>query len=238
MDNAVYTTLSRQAGLLQELQVLAHNVANASTAGYRREGLVFAEYIRGLGRDEDSLSMAAPIVRRIDLSQGVMKPTGGALDLAIQGPGFFQIEDPAGEPLLTRAGAFTANEAGEITAPDGRRLLDIGGAPVVVPPGARDLAVGRDGTVSADGAPIAQLALVVPEDPLTLSRRPDGRFAAGNVVPAEGAAVLQGFVETSNVNPVREITRLIEVQRAYEQGAGFLDREDERIRAAIRTLGQ
>jgi flagellar basal-body rod protein FlgF len=236
MDNAGYTTLSRQTGLLREMQVVAHNIANASTTGFRREGVTFSEFIRALGDGDDSLSMTVPLVRRIDQSQGVLSLTGSPYDLAIEGPGFFQVETPEG-PLLTRAGAFATNAAGEMVTADGRRLLDIGGAPIFVPPDA-DLAVARDGTVSAGGVALGQVALVVPADPMTLSRRPAGLFAAGAVEPAEGAVVMQGFVERSNVDPIAEIARMIEVQRAYEQGASFLDREDERIRAVIQTLGR
>jgi flagellar basal-body rod protein FlgF len=237
MDNVGYTTLSRQSGLLRELQMLANNVANVSTAGFRREGLVFSEHIEALGRDEESLSMANPLVRAIDLTQGTLTPTGGALDLGIEGDGFFQVETPQG-PMLTRAGAFATNEAGEIVTPDGRRLLDVGGAPIFVPPGAADVSVARDGTVSAGGQPVGQVALVVPADVTTLARDPSGLFTAAEVRPAGQAVILQGFVEASNVNPIVEIARLIEVQHAYEQGAKFLEQDHQRIRDLIQTLGR
>jgi flagellar basal-body rod protein FlgF len=222
---------------MQELQMVANNIANASTTGFRREGLVFSEFIQRLGREDESLSMTTALVRDIDLSQGTLVPTGSPFDLAIEGDGFFQVETPEG-PMMTRAGAFTANEAGELSTMDGRRVLDIGGAAIFVPPGAADLAVSRDGTVSAAGLPIGQVAVVVPTDRNSLSRHASGLFTASGVEPAQNAVVLQGFVEKSNVNPIAEITRMIEVQHAYEQGAKFLDREDERIRAVISTLGR
>jgi flagellar basal-body rod protein FlgF len=236
MDNVSYTTLSRQSGLLRELQMLANNVANVSTAGYRREGLVFSEHIARLGRREESLSMANPLVRAIDLAQGNLVPTGSPFDLGIEGDGFFQVET-AGGPMLTRAGAFATNEAGEMVTPDGRRLLDVGGAPIFVPPGAQP-AIGRDGTVSAGGQPVGQVALVVPTDVTTLARDPSGLMTAAEVQPAENAVILQGFVEQSNVNPIVEIARLIEVQHAYEQGAKFLEQEHQRIRDVIQTLSR
>lgn len=235
MDNPGYVTLTRQSGLLREMQAIAHNIANASTTGFRREGVIFSEFVRNLGGEEAPLSMATARARQTSLVQGGLSFTGGSLDLAIEGPGFFRVETDQGE-RLTRAGHFAIDAEGRLVNPDGFRLLDEGGAPIQVPPGA-EVAVARDGTISADGQPVAQLGLVVPEDPSQLSRLSGTLHEAGDaVVPAEGAVIHQGFLEDSNVSPITEMARMIEVQRAYEAGQKFLDREDERIRAVIQTL--
>ena len=105
MENALYTTLTRQSGLMAEMQAVANNIANLSTTGFRAEGAIFAEYVAALDRGQDSLSMARAAGRRIDLAQGAMQPTGGMFDFAIEGDGFFLIQTPEGE-ALTRAGAF------------------------------------------------------------------------------------------------------------------------------------
>lgn len=236
MDAAGYTTLTRQSGLMREMQVVAHNIANISTAGFRREGVVFSEHIARLD-DSPSLSMAYANARHVDLSQAGVSNTGGTFDFAIQGEGFFLIDTPEGE-RLTRAGSFTPSAEGELVTPDGMRLLDLGGAPVFVPPGARVISLGEDGTLSADGAPVAQIGLWRPVDPLSLQHQAGTLFSAGEVEPAEGAKLLQGFLEDSNVEPVSEIARMIEVQRAYELGQKFLDAEDSRVRGVIQTLGR
>ncbi|MCR8724367.1 flagellar hook-basal body complex protein [Frigidibacter sp. ROC022] len=238
MDNIGYTTLSRQSGLLKELEVVANNIANASTTGFRREDVTFAEFIDRLGKGDDSLSMTAALVRRIDSSQGTLNPTGGPFDLAIQGEGYFLIGTPQG-PMLTRAGDFTTNESGELVTPEGHHLLDLGGAPIFVPPDAGDFAIGTDGTVQANGLPLAQIGLVAPDDPTDLQRRGNGLFESpGGFSPVADAVILQGFTEAANVNPIAEISRLIEVQRSYEQGQKFMDQEDERIRNVIQTIGR
>lgn len=238
MDNVGYTTLSRQTGLLQELQVVANNIANAQTTGFRREEATFAEYIDQLGRQDESLSMTASLVRRIDQTQGAISPTGSPFDLAIQGEGYFQIGTPGGV-MLTRSGSFSTNQNGEMVTPDGHPLLDLGGAPIFVPPDARDFAIGRDGTVQANGLPLAQVGLVVPSDPLALQRRGAGLFESpGGVLPVPEPVMLQGFTEASNVNPITEISRMIEVQHAYEQGQKFMESEHERIRSVISTVGR
>lgn len=236
MDAAGYATLNRQSGLMREMGVVANNIANSSTTGFRREGVVFSEYVAVLDQDP-SLSMADASGRLVDLSQSTLSQTGGQYDLAIQGDGFFLIETPQGE-RLTRAGSFTPNAAGELVTPDGYRVLDAGGAPVFVPPDARGVAIAADGTMSADGQPIAQIGLWQPTDPLSLRHQARTLFEAGALEPAEGATILQGMLEDSNVEPVSEIARMIEVQRAYELGQKFLDAEDERVRGVISTLGR
>lgn len=237
MDNAGYVTLTRQSGLMREMQLVANNIANLSTTGFRREGVVFAEHVKALEGRNPSLSMANAAGRLSSPMQGALEGTGGPLDVAIEGEGFFMLETPEGE-RLTRAGAFRSNDAGELVNPDGFRVLDAGGAPIFVPPQARGIGIAADGTISADGAPIAQLAVVRPLDPLTVTRAAGVLFATDSgVEPVEAPTVLQGHLEASNVEPVTEIARMIAVQRAYELGQSFLEREDERIRGVVQTLG-
>lgn len=236
MDAAGYTTLNRQSGLMREMQAVANNIANMSTTGFRREGVVFSEYVSRMDGDP-SLSMAYASGRNIDLSQAGLTQTGGSFDFAIQGEGFFLIETPEGQ-RLTRAGSFTPSAEGELVNPDGYRLLDAGGAPIFVPPDAGVVGMSADGTISAGGQPLAQVGLWQASDPNTLQHQGGTLFAANAVEPVEGGQILQGYVEDSNVNPVSEISRMIEVQRAYELGQTFLDREDARVRGVIETLGR
>lgn len=236
MDAAGYATLNRQSGLMREMGVVANNIANASTTGFRREGVVFSEYVTALDQDP-SLSMAHASGRHVDLSQSTLSQTGGQFDFAIQGEGFFLIETPQGQ-RLTRAGTFTPSAEGELVTPDGYRLLDAGGAPIFVPPDAKGVAMASDGTLSTGGQPIAQVGLWQPADPLSLRHQAGTMFSADAVEPAEGATVLQGMLEDSNVEPVSEIARMITVQRAYELGQKFLDSEDERVRGVIQALGR
>ncbi|MDP5327563.1 MAG: flagellar hook-basal body complex protein [Paracoccaceae bacterium] len=238
MDNSTYTTLTRQSGLMREMEAVAHNIANMSTTGFRREGVIFAEHVKALDGNEPSLSMANASARHIDLSAGALTQTDGTFDFAIQGDGFFLVETPQGE-RLTRAGSFTPDAAGELVNMDGHRLLDGGGTPIFIPPDAQDIALAADGTLSADGRPLSQIGLWLPEVPTDLIHEQGVLFhAEQGIVPTETATILQGFTEGSNVEPITEIARMIEVQRAYEMGQTFLDREDQRIRSVIQTLGR
>ncbi|WP_299847486.1 flagellar hook-basal body complex protein [uncultured Roseovarius sp.] len=235
MENTGYTTLTRQTGLLREMQVVANNIANSATTGFRQEGLIFSEFVRSTG-DGPSLSMASADVRNTSMLQGALTQTGGDLDLAIEGGGFFMIETPSGE-RLTRAGNFALSAEGDLVTNDGFRVLDAGGAPVFIPPDATGLGISPDGTVSADGRPISQIGLVQPVDPIDLIREDGVMFRTeGEVEPIEDGRVLQGFLEGANVDPVGQIARMIEVQRAYEMGQSFLDAENKRILSALDTF--
>lgn len=235
MESTGYVTLTRQSGLMREMQVVANNIANSATAGFRREGVAFTEFVKRTG-DGPSLSMAAAHARLLDPTEGALTRSGGTFDFAIRGEGYFLIETERG-PRLTRAGAFTPGEDGVLRNPDGHALLDAGGTPVTIPGGMRNVLLGSDGTLSGDGLPLGQIGLWLPSDPLALRHEGGTVFDGGEAVPATDFRLIQGSIEESNVEPVSEIARMIEVQRAYELGQAFLDREDERMRGVIRTLG-
>ena len=237
MDNAIYTNITRQSGLLREMQVVANNIANMATTGFRAEGVIFAEHVRALDGQADSLSMATASGRTISSRQGALDQTGSPFHIAIEGEGFFLVQTPQGE-ALTRAGNFLRAGAGELVTPDAHVLLEGGGAPVFVPPDAASVSLAQDGTLSADGQPLTQIGLWRPIDPTEMSRQSGTLFTvASGVEPSEGAVLIQGAVEKSNVDPIAQIARMIEVQRAYELGQSFFDGEDQRIRDFLRTAG-
>ena len=220
------------------MRVVANNIANASTTGFRAEGIIFSEYVEVLSNDHDSLSMATGRVRNTMDAQGVLKQTNGTFDLAIEGDGFFLIQTPDGE-RLTRAGHFTPSANGDLVTADGYPVLDAGGSPVFVPVGAGRVAIGADGVMSVSGQLVGQIGIVVPTNPEGLIREGGTRFAAPDGFDiAQNGRVVQGFLEGSNVNPTLQIARMIEVQRAYELGQSFLDKEDERIRAVMQAIGR
>ncbi|SEO07310.1 flagellar basal-body rod protein FlgF [Salinihabitans flavidus] len=235
MDNAGYTTLTRQVGLMREMNIVANNIANAATTGYRQEGLIFSEYVHA-SENGSSLSMARGSIRNTSQEHGALTRTNGQFDLAIEGDGFFLIEAPNGE-RLTRAGSFSPNAQGDLVNMDGHRLLDIGGAPVFVPPDSRDINIAGDGTLSSNGRPLTQIGIYQPVNPIGLKREDGVMFHAEDGVElTQGSRILQGFVEGSNVDPISQIARMIEVQRAYEMGQSFLESENERIRNALKAL--
>ena len=237
MDNALhYLALNRQVGLRREMTAIANNVANIDTPGYRREGLVFAEFVQRTGAGE-SLSMADSGASFASADQGELRMTGAALDLALESEGFFQTRSADG-PLLTRAGAFQRSPEGLLVTSDGRPVLDTGGGTIFLPPDAASVSVAADGTLSVDGAAQAQLG-VVPAPPEALTRVGGTAFApTEGVEPVAAPRIRQGALELSNVGPVEEIARMIAVGRAYQQAQTLISDEDERLRETVRKLGQ
>ncbi|MEO1554729.1 MAG: flagellar hook-basal body complex protein [Pseudomonadota bacterium] len=235
MSNSIYATISRQDGLLKELQVVANNLANSNTTGYKTDRAVFAEYIVNTGHQTPSLSMGALSGHTFDLAQGTVDFTGGQFDIAIQGEGFFALQTPEGE-RLTRAGAFQLSATGELITPDGANVLDSGNTPIQIPPDAARISIAGDGSISADGELLGQLGVFRANG--QLQRDTDTRFTAeGGTEAIENATVLQGALEQSNVSPVLEMARMIEVQRAYEAGQNVLEQEHQRITQFISTVG-
>jgi len=238
MDNAIYAALTRQSGLMREMRAIANNIANADTTGFRREGVVFSEYMVALDGRGETLAMANARGRMIDLGPGGMTRTNGQFDIAVEGDGFLMVQTPQGN-RLTRAGAFMTNALGELVNPDGHQLLDDGEAPIVLPPGAAGVGIGPDGTISADGDPVGRIGVFAAPDPARLRHEAGTLFDPGGPAePLQEAVLRQGFLEDSNVDPVREIARMIEVQRAYQLGQNLLDQEDQRIRQTISSLSR
>lgn len=240
MDLAGYVSLTRQAGLKKQMDTVANNIANVSTTGYQREGAIFAEMVEMLPVEGGAVAMTDLRARYTDLVQGALVPTGGALDFAIEGDGYFTIMTAAGE-RLTRAGTFTRDGNGQVVNMDGHQLLDEGGGPVFIPFEIANISLSADGTLSGDGQPIAQLGLRQPVDPTTVFREGGTLYRVdGETAPVEPGQsnIVQGFVEQSNVNAVTEMTHLIEVQRAYEFGQKLVEQEDERIKQVVQVLGQ
>jgi flagellar basal-body rod protein FlgF len=238
MTNPISVLLSKQVGLRQHVDVIAHNVANLSTTGFKREDLAFATHVERLDLPGSSLALAKVESSHTDLSPGALERTGNPFDFAIDGSGFFAVETAAGV-RYTRDGRFSTNQLGELVTTTGHRVLDDGRSPIVIPAQASDLTLSGDGMLSAsDGAPLGALGIWELPDGF-LERGADGLFAAEvEPEPALDPKVVQGFLEGSNVNPVRELTDLIEAQRAYERGRAMLDTEDERIRGMIEKLDQ
>lgn len=236
MSNAIYAALARQSGLMTEMQVVANNLANSSTTGYKSDRAIFAEFIAGTRNNLADLSMGTLAGHEFDLEQGGLRFTNGKFDVAIQGEGYFLIETPQGQ-RLTRAGHFQLNAQSELITSAGYRVLNAGGGAIQIPEEATNVSIAGDGTISFDGQIIDQLGVVQTEG--QLSREGNSMFAAEDgFQQVEEPRVVQGALEQSNVSPVLEIARMIEVQRAYEAGQALIEREDDRIAKFISTLRQ
>lgn len=235
MSGPIYTTLARQQGLMQEMQVVANNLANSSTTGYKSDRAIFTEFLVATGTGpEQSVSMGGLGGHAFQMEQGGLNFTGGRFDLAIQGDGFFRVQTPQGE-RLTRSGHFQLSSAGQLIDMQGNAVLSAGGNPINIPEDAVDVTFGADGTISGNGQIIDQVGIVRTDG--QLQRDSNTYFSVdGGVVQNQDAKLVQGALEQSNVSPVLEVSRMIEVQRAYEAGQALLEKEDQRISQLISAV--
>jgi flagellar basal-body rod protein FlgF len=243
MENALLVGLSRQVALRRELDVIANNLANLGTAGFKGESVLFEQFI-GSGAHADDfptyvdrqVSYVLDRETRTDLSQGSFERTGSPFDTAIDGEGFFVVETPQGD-RYSRAGSFSLNANGELVTASGYRVLGDGG-PITLDPNDTNISIARDGTISTPAGERGKLRLVRFESAAQLTRYGDNLFASdAPPLPAEPRTrVVQGSLEKSNVHPVLEMGRMIEVTRAYTTLANLMSRSDELRRSAIERL--
>ncbi len=234
MKGSIATNASSMQALDEQYRAISHNLANASTTGYKRRVTSFAQALQRQvagGRPLETGDMVRPVTRT-DFSQAAMNVTGRSLDMAIEGDGFFVIETNEG-PLYTRNGSFMTDDEGRLTDAMGRTVAGEAG-PLTIPRdvGVTDVHVTRDGHIHADGRDIGQLRLESFEDPSVLAPVGDSCFRAENdaaTQPAEDAVVHQGATESSNVNTVEDLVGLITVSRMYEANLKSIASKSERM---------
>lgn len=238
MENAIFVGLSRQVALQNQMTIIANNIANMNTSGYRAQNAVFREMIEDPKGIEDPLSMVLDYGQFQNTAPGPMRSTENPLDVALQGPGYLGVAS-GDETLFTRAGSFHVGINGELLTGAGDIVASTGGGPIIIPPEAKDLRITKDGTVTTNDGALGQIMVVEFENVQALEPTGNGLYRtdeAGN--PAQKTQVLQGMLEGSNVNAVLEMTRMIDVSRAYQSTQRMLESEHERQRGMIQKLGQ
>ena len=236
MENSLTIALARQSVLARQMDVIATNLANLETAGFKSEHMIFTELVEQTS-DEEFLSIVHDVSFVRDLTEGPLTGTHSPLDLAIHGDGYFVVDTPDGE-RYTRHGVFQLDDSGNIVTTEGHPVLGSGGAPIAIPLDATDITITRDGTISADTNEIGRIKLVRFDDRQALSKVGSGLYDAKDQPPqpSNGSEVLQGMVESSNVKGVVEMTRMIDTVRAYQAAAKLADTEHQRILDAIEAL--
>lgn len=247
MDNSLYVGLSREMVLQQQMDIVANNIANADTTGFKVEALQTAEDPQ---RPAFTLGGPAPVKFVVsngvirDFSQGALHRTDAPLDLAIDGQGFFQVQTASG-PRYTRDGRFRLDDQGQLTTAAGQPVMDDGGGAISLDPTKGPVTIAPDGTISQgtgkDIIRVAKIGVVNFSNLSGLQKTGDNLYQnTSNVqpTPVDAPKIRQGMLESSNVNPILEITRMIEVSRAYEQLAKMMDSQADLSSQAIQQLGK
>jgi flagellar basal-body rod protein FlgF len=241
MDITSSVATSRLVAQQRSLDVVADNLANANTPGYKAERVQFSDW---LSRQSSGTTPpgGTPIAYTQDRATwreqaaGTITHTGNPFDLAVTGDGYFTVNTPAG-PRLTRDGRFGLLPSGTVADTAGNAVLDSNGQPIQVAPTDTQITIAGDGTVSSQNGQIGKIGVVQPGNPMLLTAEGNTLFASGSTTaPVAAPAIEQGAVEESNVQPVLEVTRMIDGERQFEFMTQLVQAESDRQQNAIEKL--
>ncbi|MEC7703589.1 MAG: flagellar basal-body rod protein FlgF [Pseudomonadota bacterium] len=241
MDNSIYIAISRQKALQQQMNLVANNIANMNTSGYRSQHALFKEYVADQDRIaevNDPISLVQNIGQYDNTKQGDIRTTGNTLDVALNGPGFFGAVTASGIEY-TRAGNFTINGLGQLVTSTGFPVANQGGAPITIPDDAQGIIIGKDGTISSEDGTIDQIMISEFENYQNLTPQGNGLYKTEDqALPATETVAMQGAVESSNVNPILEMTRMIEISRGYQSTQRLMQGEHDKQLDSIKKLSR
>ena len=238
MSSGLYVALSAQVALERRLTSIANNVANANPPGYRAEEVKFDSVLAAAG--DGSVAFSSPGDSFISRRSGPVSHTGNPLDVAVQGDAWLSITTPEGT-AYTRDGRLHMSATGELQSVEGFSVLDPGGSPLLIDPTAGDVHIGDDGTITQAGKQVGALGLFAIPAGAKLDRAENASVIPN--VPAQPVedltanGVRQGYLEGANINPVLEMSRLIEVTRAFDSAAQAVSQNETAQQDAIRQLG-
>lgn len=241
MENAALIGLSRQVGLQRQLDVVANNLANINTSGFKGQKLLFEQYLMPVAshndfeRTDKTLSFAHDWGTLNDLGAGSIRQTDNPLDVALLGDGFLVVQTPDGENY-TRNGALQLNANGILVNSEGWPILSNDGI-IQFAPSETDISITQAGVISSSAGFKGEFKLVRFETPQTLTRTGTNLFYGANPLAAENISVQQGALEQSNINAVTELTEMIRITRSYQAVAGMMEKQDQLRRDAISSLG-
>lgn len=243
MDNVAYIALSMKMVQQRALSVAANNIANSDTAGFKVEELMQGTQAGAPARDEGVAGSAQFVINTglaRNFSQGEVRQTGAPLDLAISGSGYFRISTPQGE-RYTRDGRFSVDAQDRLVTAQGNPVLDDAGGQIVLDPQLPTPTISRDGVVSQGNQRVARIGVVDFPSASVLSKQGDNLFSnTSNAQPAAAAnaQLHQGMIEGSNVNPVLEMTNLIQISRAYEDASQMVSNIQTLSEQTVNRLGK
>jgi flagellar basal-body rod protein FlgF len=240
MQNAQLVSLSRQIALQRQMDVVANNIANLNTTGFKAEDMLFEQYDMPVAADNDfqgsqTVAYTEDWATVHNMTNGPLEQTGNPLDVALSGPGFLTVQTASGN-RYTRDGALAINASGTLVDLNGNPVLSSSGA-VTFQPDETDITISKDGTVSSSAGIKGQLSIAEFADPQQMTRSGNNLWDGPTPQAATQTSVVQGSIEQSNVSGVTEISNMMRVQRAYEQIADIMSRQDDLRNEAVQKLG-
>jgi flagellar basal-body rod protein FlgF len=237
METSTYIALSGQNAREHQMEVLSNNIANLSTPGFKSEQMQFQEYLSNAPGGDPS-SYVTIVGNSRDMSQGPLTHTGNPLDVALDGPGFLTVTTPSGNEY-TRDGHLQIDNQGELVNTAGFVVQGEGGSPIVIPTGAGQITIGTDGTVASRDATLGKLAVVNFDNPQAMLAQGGGLYSTDQTTqPAATTRVEQDTIEEANIQPIVEMTKLMNVVHEIGNAKSFADGEHNRLKNAIDRLGK
>ncbi len=236
MENPGYIAISRQMSLLSQLEMASHNLANANTPGFRADRMVFREVLNEANQDFEFSSVRGFGEYSV-LKHGALQVTDNSLDVAIAGDGYFVVSAD-GADAYTRHGSFRLNAEGALVNSLGYPVLGQGGA-ISINPNGGAITIGEDGVITQDEQQIDRLRVVEFDNERSLQKTENSLYSS-DVPPRDAAKpqVVQGALESSNVEPIMELTHMINLQRQFEAADNMLEAEHERTRKVVNDVGR
>ncbi|WP_113340485.1 flagellar basal-body rod protein FlgF [Rhizobium cremeum] len=241
MQSGIYVGISSQIALERRLTTIADNIANMNTAGFRATEVKFDEVLSKTGNDINAkIAFVSQGNDYLSTRAGEVQQSGNPLDFAVKGDAWFAIDTPAGQ-VLTRDGRFSMTETGDLVSTQGYPVLDAGGAPIQLNANGGPPTVGLDGRITQDGRIVGSIGVFSADLTKGFLRFENSGVIATDtpqpVTDSSEVGVMQGFVESSNVNALSEMTQLIQVNRAFEGISSLLSSSENTFTSAIKTLG-
>lgn len=239
MENGLYIGLSRQMVERANMDIIANNVANMSTPGFRAQNLIFAQHLEQPKGMDEQMSFVYDYGEYQNTKPGSLRVTGNELDVGLEGPGFLGVVGLDGKVAYSRNGNFMLGPGGVLTTTAGLPVAGMGGGTITIPENAGEISIDEHGVISTSQGEIGQLMVSEFKNVQTL--KPLGNNSYGSTEtpqPATRTRVKQGTLEGSNVEPVVEMTRMIETLRNYQGLQKIIESENDRLRDAIQKISR
>jgi flagellar basal-body rod protein FlgF len=227
MDNGIYIALSRQLALFRDMAATTNNLSNTNTTGFQAEKMLFSELLSNDNNrgDKNKMAFANDVSTYRSVKTGSLSATGGQLDVALKTPGYFMVETPLGN-RYTRAGNFSLAGDGTLVTPEGYAVLDDSGQHIEFPPETNEVVIGSAGNIAVNGEDFGTIGVAIFENEQLLRQTSGGLFSSDvepTIGSAENITMAQGMLENSNVQPIIEMTHMIQVSRDVASTAKYIE---------------
>jgi flagellar basal-body rod protein FlgF len=250
MNIGLYQSASSLSALERWQDTVAQNITSAQTAGFRKRTVQFSAqvagkwninpYAKNAGAENEHAVLFTRVTNGINFLTGETQPTRRELDVAIQGEGFFEMKGPDGEKLYTRGGEFRVTPERVIVGAGGLEVMTDSGNAITTLPGGGPITINRDGTIFQGETSLGRLAVYKFENPGALVPSAAGMFIEGPGAGKESVdepELMQGYLEQSNVQPLREMVDLVLISRAYEANQKIITTADKQMEKTLEALG-